>query len=103
MRLRELPNWPPTPTASNPAGRNEVPRPDQAVLKSVGPRSLGNRVAFTSDFEGIPHTYDYEAKHARLAEHIESALLKHIGKSVMHLGDIEIDESALIESALVSL
>ena len=97
MRLRELPNWPPSPTAPNPPGRHKVPRPDQAVLKSVGPRSLGNRVAFTSDFEGIPHTYDFEAKHAKLAEHIELILHKHIGKSVMHLGDIEIDEDALIE------
>jgi hypothetical protein len=66
-------------------------------LKHVGPRRLGNRVAFASDFKGIPHTYDYEAKHARLAEHIEAVLHKHIGKSVLHLGDIEIDEDALIE------
>jgi len=31
------------------------------------------------------------------AEHIEAVLHKHIGKSVLHLGDIEIDEDALIE------
>jgi hypothetical protein len=97
MRLRELPNWPPNPKAPNPAAGNKLPRPDQAVLKHVGPRRLGNRVAFASDFKGITHTYDYEAKHARLAEHIEAVLHKHIGKSVLHLGDIEIDEDALIE------
>ncbi len=36
----------------------------------------------------------YEAKHAKLAEHIETHLHQHIAKSVTHLGDIEIDEDA---------
>ena len=57
MKLRELPNWAPSTTASN-------------VLKSVEPRRRENWVVFTGHFEGDPHTYDYEAKHARLAEHI---------------------------------
>jgi hypothetical protein len=39
--------------------------------------------------------YDYEATHAKLAEHIETVLRKHIGKSVTHLGDVEIDEDAV--------
>jgi hypothetical protein len=97
MRLRELPNWPPSPTMPNPAGGKKSPRPDQAVLKSVGPRSQGKLVSFTSDFDGDPHAYEYEARHARLAGYIESVLHKHIGKSVMHLGDIEIDKDALVE------
>jgi hypothetical protein len=97
MKLRELPNWPPSPAGPNPTKGNRIPRPDQAILKSVEPRRRGNRVVFTSDFKGEPHTYDYEAKHPRLAQHIESVLHRHIGKCVMHLGDIEIDEDALIE------
>jgi hypothetical protein len=95
MRLRDLPNWPPIPGDPNPSGRYKVPTPDQAVLKSVEPRRQSNCVVFTGEFEGNSHTYDYEAKHAKLAEHIETHLHKHIGKSVMHLGDIEIDEDAL--------
>ena len=97
MKLRDLPNWPPNPSGANPSSKDKVPTPDQAVLKSVEPRRLSNRVVFTGEFEGNQHIYDYEAKHAKLAEHIETHLHKYIGKSVMHLGDIEIDEDALTE------
>lgn len=68
-----------------------IPTPDQAVLKSVEPRRPSNRVVFTGEFEGKQHTYDYEAKHAKLAEHIETHLHQHIAKSVTHLGDIDED------------
>ena len=97
MKLRDLPNWPPSPSRPHLAGTCKLPMPDQAVLKSVGPRCVSSRVVFTGEFEGNQHTYDYEAKHAKLAEHIETQLHKHIGKSVMHLGDIEIDKDALTE------
>jgi hypothetical protein len=97
MTLPELPNRPPNSKAPNPAAGNKLPRPDRAVLERVGPRRLGNWVALTSDFEGSPHTYDYEAKHTGLAEHIGAVLHQRIGKSVLHLGDIEIDEDALLE------
>ena len=94
MRLRDLANWPPNPVGPNPSRKYKVPTPDQAVLKSVEPRHLGNRVVFTGEFEGKQHTYDYGAKHTKLAEHIETHPHQHIGKSVTHLGDIEIDEDA---------
>ena len=95
MKLGDLPNWPPNPGGLNPSGKYKVPMPDQAVLKSVEPRRLSNRIVFTGEFEGNSHTYDYEAKHEKLAEHIETHLLQHIGKGVMYLGDIEIDEDAV--------
>jgi hypothetical protein len=91
-----LPNWPATPGDPNPRSGNKAPRPDQIVLTRVAHRRPKNRVVFTGEFEGAPHTYDYEAEHPVLAKHIETILRKHIGKTVMHLGDIEIDEDALI-------
>jgi hypothetical protein len=97
MRLRELPDWPPSPSAPNPNRGDKVPKPNQVFLKSIEPRGGENRVVFTGDFEGDWHTYTYEARHARLAQHIESVLHKHLGKSMTHLGDVEIDEDALIE------
>jgi hypothetical protein len=97
MKLRELSNWPPCPGSPNPNSRNKVPTPDQAVLKSVEPRRRTHWVLFTGEFEGNPHTYDYDAKHAKLADHIETVLRKHIGKSVLHLGDVEIDKDAVTE------
>lgn len=97
MRLRELPEWPLSPSALNPDRGDNVPKPDQVFLKSVEPRRSENRVVFTGDFKGDSHTYTYEARHGRLAQHIESVLHTHIGKSMMHLGDVEIDEDALVE------
>ena len=95
MKLRELSNWPPGPSGPNPNIRNEDRAPDQAVLKSIEPRRRINCVTFASEFEGCLYMYDYEATHAKLAEHIETVLRKHIGKSVTHLGDVEIDEDAV--------
>jgi hypothetical protein len=42
MKLRDVPNWP--PNLANLSDTCTIPRSDQAVLKSIEPRRLSNRI-----------------------------------------------------------
>jgi hypothetical protein len=83
MKLRDAPNWPPNLAALS--DTCTIPRSDQAVPKSI-PRDLSNRVVGYRRARRNKHTYDYEAKRAKLVNHLETPLRKCIGKKFTLIG-----------------
>jgi hypothetical protein len=89
MKMEDLLNWPPEPGGAFHASYKS-PTSDQAVLKElVGVQD--NSVTITATFEGKQFTYDYELANSRLAKTLAEVLARNIGKTVMQLGDVEVD------------
>jgi hypothetical protein len=89
MKIRDLPNWPPEPGGAFNASYRS-PSSDQAMMKELV-RVQDKSVTFTAAFEGKQFTYDYEAASTKLARNLAEILRKNIGKTVMQLGEPEVE------------
>ena len=89
MKIKDLPNWPPQPGGAFRTSYKS-PSSDQAVLNGFV-RVQDNGVTFTAAFEGKQSTYDYEAPNSKLAKNLAEILERNIGKTVMQLGEAEVE------------
>jgi hypothetical protein len=86
----ELPGWPPEPGGTYDASYR-TPSSEQAILKTTDGVN-GSSVAFVCEFEGKEHSYDLDLKNEDLAWKIEKLLRANIGKSIMQIGFLEIED-----------
>jgi hypothetical protein len=91
LRVRDLPNWPPEPGGPNPGGRYKIPNSEQALMTALSPRQRPQWVTFTSSFDDLQHTHDFEASNEELAEQLRRLIANNVGKSVFAIGDLEIE------------
>jgi hypothetical protein len=89
MKIKDLPNWPPEPGGAFNASYKS-PTSDQAVLKELV-RVQDTNVIFTAHFEGKEFTYHYDLPNSKLAQNFADTVARNIGKTVTHLGAVEVD------------
>lgn len=89
MKIRELPDWPPSPGGSY-HWTHRTPASDQAVLKALV-RVQDDWVVFTSTFEGKEQTYDFQTPSAAMAKNLAEIVQGNAGKkTVMEMGELEL-------------
>jgi hypothetical protein len=91
-RVMSLPNWPPDPGGATP-GRYISPSSEQAIIARAEPRIKDRLVTFVGTFEGLEHTYDYEAPSEEIASSLRRLIGGSVGKSVYQVGLLEVAPS----------
>jgi hypothetical protein len=89
MKIKDLPNWPPSPGGAS-HWAHRTPASDQAVFKALI-RVQEDWVVFTSVFEEREQTYDFQAPSPAVAKNMAVVLQGDVGgNTITQLGELQL-------------